>query len=165
MTKQCGIVAAWAVLLYVLQTSFLPLIAYRGISPDLMLLLTVSFAFLHGARYGSLMGFCAGLLDDLATGTFFGINIFSRTIIGFVCGRFSDQVFREQLLLPIFAALMATAVNYFITAAFIFMLGYSFNILNHIQTYLPVALYYQLLFAYPVHVLTIKVDKYIRDQK
>ena len=165
MTRKCGIVAAWAVCLFVLQTSFLPLIAYRGISPDLMLLLVVSFAFLHGARYGSLMGFCAGLLNDLAMGTFFGINIFSRTIIGFVCGRFSDQVFKDQILLPIFAALVATLVNYFIVAAFIFMLGYPFNLLNHAETYLTVMLYYQLVFAYPVHKLTIKVDKYLKEEK
>ena len=35
-----GKLAAFAVALYVLQTSFFPLIAYHGISPNFMLLLT-----------------------------------------------------------------------------------------------------------------------------
>lgn len=61
---------AFIVLLFTLQTSFLPLIAWHGVSPDLLLLLTVSFAFLHGARQGAFLGFVLGLMQDLATGTF-----------------------------------------------------------------------------------------------
>ena len=37
---------ALVVTAYVVQTSFLPLIFYRGIGPDLLLLITISFAFL-----------------------------------------------------------------------------------------------------------------------
>ena len=52
---------ALVVTAYVVQTSFLPLIFYRGIGPDLLLLITISFAFLKGRRLGCFMGFLLGL--------------------------------------------------------------------------------------------------------
>ena len=96
-----GRLAIFVVLLYVVQSSLLTLIAYRGIGPDLMLLLTVSYAFLRGMRYGGLMGFATGLLQDLAMGTFLGVHAFSQLLIGMFFGRFSDRVFKEQFFLPV----------------------------------------------------------------
>ena len=67
------IFAMWAILtsgLYVLQTSFLPMFSYNGVSVNLMLLMTASIAFLQGHRWGVFMGFSAGLLQDLTTGDF-----------------------------------------------------------------------------------------------
>jgi rod shape-determining protein MreD len=74
----------------------MPFISIHGISADLLLLFVVSVSFQKGSRNGSLVGFLSGLLQDLATGTFFGINIFIKMIVGYVCGRFSKQVFKEQ---------------------------------------------------------------------
>ena len=76
-----GKMAAFVAALYVLQTSFFPLIAYHSISPDFMLLVTTSYAFLKGMEKGTLMGFATGLLTDLATGTFFGIHAFSYMLL------------------------------------------------------------------------------------
>ena len=44
-------------LLFVLQFSFLPLIAVYGVIPDLLLLATVSYAFLRGSVWGGFVGF------------------------------------------------------------------------------------------------------------
>ena len=76
--KQFGRLAAFTAGLYVLQTSLLPLIAYRGISPDLMLLLTVSFAFLRGARQGGGRAAAAGALAAHVVGGF-GFGAFGWT--------------------------------------------------------------------------------------
>ena len=163
--KQFGKLAAYAAILYVLQTSLLPLIAYRGISPDLMLLLTVSFAFLRGTRQGGLMGFSVGLMQDLATGTFLGINAFTHLLIGMACGHFSDRVFKEQFFLPVLASLAATAANYFILALLMVLLGYRFNPVSSVQAMLIPMLIYQLAFAYPVHRLTYALDKQLSEKE
>ena len=88
--------AAFVIALYVLQTSFFPLMAYHGISPNFMLLLTVSFAFLRGMEQGTFMGLLTGLLTDLATGTFFGIHAFTYLLMGNLCGRFANRVYKDQ---------------------------------------------------------------------
>ncbi len=163
--KQFGSLAAFTAGLYVLQTSLLPLIAYRGISPDLMLLLTVSFAFLRGARQGSLLGFLTGLMQDLSTGTFLGTNAFTHLLLGLVCGHFSDRVFKEQFFLPVLASLAATTANYFILALLMVLLGYRFNPVSNVQAMLLPMLIYQLAFAYPVHRLTYVLDKKLSEKE
>ncbi len=163
--KKFGKWVAGVIGLYVLQTSILPLLAFHGISPNLMLLFSVSFAFLRGPYYGVLMGFCVGLMQDLATGTFFGIDVFSYMLISFICGKFSNQVFKDQLFLPVLASVAAAFIHYCILAEFMFLLGYHFNLVMHAQNTLLPMMCYQFVMAYPVHKLVCWMDKYIRDGK
>ena len=163
--KKFGKWAASVIFLYVLQSSILPLLAFHGVSPNLMLLLVVSFAFLRGPYYGVLMGFCVGLMQDLATGTFFGIDVFSYMLISFICGKFSGQVFKDQLFLPVFASIVAAILHYFTLAAFMFLLGYHFNLMMHAQNTLLPMMCYQFVMAYPIHKLVCWMDRYIRDGK
>lgn len=149
---------AFVVILYTLQTSLLPLIAFHGISPNFMLLLTVSFAFLHGARSGAFLGFILGLLQDLATGTFLGMNAFSYILIGYACGAFADNVFKEKIFLPIVASVFATIANYFILALLMVLLGYRFNLLSNMWAALLPMLVYQLIFSVPIHYLMYQLD-------
>ena len=157
--------AAFAAALFVLQTSILPLMAYHGVTADLLLLLTVSFAFLRGTRQGAFMGFGVGLMQDLATGTFFGVNTLTRTLLGLLFGQFSDRVFKEQFFLPVLASVGVTILNYFILALIMVLLGYRFNLETHMQQMLLPMLVYQLAFAYPVHYLVYRVDKRLSEQK
>jgi rod shape-determining protein MreD len=135
--------------------------AYHGISPNFMLLITVSFAFLRGMEQGTLMGVLAGLLTDLGTGTFFGIHAFTYLLMGNLCGRFANRVYKDQFFWPVFASLGVTALNYFILALLMVLLGYRFNPISNVQATLLPMLIYQLAFAYPVHYLTYKLDKNI----
>lgn len=157
--KNAGVTALAVVILYALQTSLLPLIAYHGVTADLMLLFVTSTAFLKGARVGALSGFALGLLQDLASGTFLGMNAFTRLVLGFCVGKFSDQVFKEQFFLPVVASLVVTTANYFILALLMLLLGYRFNLMGHMQYTLLPMLIYQLAFAYPVHRLAYELDK------
>ena len=53
---------AFFLVLFVLQFSFLPLISVYGVVPDLLLLATVSYAFLRGSAWGGFIGFALGFL-------------------------------------------------------------------------------------------------------
>ena len=163
--REFGIWAAFAAGLYVLQTSLLPIIAYHGVSPNLMLLLTVSFAFLRGTRQGGLMGFLTGLMQELSTGTFFGLCSFSQTLLGLFCGRSANRVFKEQFSLPVLTSLGATAFNYFILALLMVLLGYRFNLVGNMESMLVPMLIYQLAFAYPVHRATYVLEQRLREKK
>ena len=149
--------------LFVLQFSFLPLISIYGIVPDLLVLVTVSYAFLRGSAWGALVGFVLGLVQDLSVGSFFGLHAFTLTLIGLFFGRFSDRVFKEQLFLPITASVAATLAKYLISALIIYLLGYHFNPLIHMGRVLFILIIFQLVFAYPIHWSTFQLDKRIRD--
>lgn len=149
-------------LLFVLQFSFLPLIAVYGVVPDLLVLATVSYAFLRGSAWGAMVGFALGLLQDLSTGSFFGLHAFSLTLIGLFFGRFSDRVFKEQFFLPITASVTATLAKYLVSSFIVYLLGYHFNPLLHMGRVLLILLVFQLIFAYPVHWATFHLDKRTR---
>ena len=151
--------------LFSLQFSFLPLIAVYGVVPDLLLLATVSFAFLRGSALGGLIGFFLGLVEDLSMGSFFGLHAFTLTLIGLFFGRFSDRVFKEQFFLPITASVAATLAKYVISAIIVYLLGYRFNLLLHVGRVLFFLLVFQLIFAYPVHWATFQLDKRVHDSK
>ena len=153
------------VVLFVLQFSFLPLIFIYGVVPDLLLLATVSYAFLRGSAWGGFVGFALGLMQDLSMGAFFGLHAFTLTLIGLFFGRFSDRVFKEQIFLPISASVAATIVKYTISAVTVYLLGYHFNPFLHIGRVLFLLLLFQLIFAYPIHWATFQLDQRIRDSK
>lgn len=150
-------------LLFVLQFSFLPLISVYGIVPDLLLLETVSYAFLRGSAGGGFIGFALGLMEDLSVGSFFGMHAFTLTLIGLFFGRFSDRVFKEQFFLPITASVAATFAKYVISALIVYLLGYHFNPFLHMGRVLLILLLFQLIFAYPIHWATFQLDRHIRD--
>ena len=153
------------VVLFALQFSFLPLISVYGVVPDLLLLATVSYAFLRGSAWGGFVGFSIGLMEDLSVGSFFGLHAFTLTLIGLFFGRFSDRVFKEQFFLPITASIAATFAKYLISALIVYLLGYHFNPFLHIGRVLFILLLFQLIFAYPIHWATFHLDKRIRDPK
>lgn len=151
------------VTLFVLQFSFLPLIAVYGVVPDLLLLATVSYAFLRGSAWGGFVGFALGLMQDLSVGSFFGLHAFTLTLIGLFFGRFADRVFKEQFFLPITASVAATFAKYLISALIVYLLGYHFNPFLHMGRVLFLLLLFQLIFAYPIHWATFHLDKRIRE--
>lgn len=151
--------------LYILQSSVLPLFSFHGNSTDFMLLFTVSVAFLYGSRMGAYAGFLTGLLQDLATGTFFGVDIFAKLVIGYICGLFSNRVYKEELLLPVAAAAVASIAHNLIVACFMLLLGFRFDFLQHIQSNWPAILCYNVVFALPVHYAVYNIFKYFSETK
>lgn len=145
---------AWIIVFlvaYILQTSLLNLISFHNVSADLLLLLTVSYSLTHGFRRGAFVGFCSGLLQDVASGTFLGFNALSKMVIGFGFGFMLGRVYEKKFILPLLSSILATAVNYLISLLVILMLGYRVNMLHSLYNLLLIPLIYNLCFSYVVH--------------
>lgn len=156
---------AVVVVLFVLQSSFLPLIHIHGVGPDLMLLVTLSFAFLRGNRLGSFMGFVLGMFTDFAEGGFFGMHTFIYMLMGFCCGTFSNRVLRDSFFLPVAAAWMSTISIFCFFELMFLLLGYGFFPLAHLKYKLLPMLCYNCIFAWPIHTLVHKMDEYLAEKK
>ena len=155
----------FTLILYILQSSLLPFISHRGVSANLLLLLVVSFSYLKGLRLGVFMGFCAGLLQTLATGTFFGIDILSFMLIAIICGKLSDGIFKDQFLLPIATSIIAGTIHYFVWAFFIWILGYPFPLEENLKYTLPAICAFQFVFSYPIHKAVYSIDQKFLGKK
>ena len=162
------VIALWAmliVLLYALQTSLLTFVSFDGFSANLMLLLTVSVAYLRGHKVGAFFGFTAGLLQDLTTGSYFGLATFSYMTAGLIFGKFSVNLFREQSLLPVISSIPALALHFAITIAFLFLLGQRVDLIEFVRSDFWALAIVQLVLAYPVHKLAMSLNDFSKQRR
>lgn len=143
----------------VIQATILPLLAVKGIRPDLLLIVVVSSSLLLGKEHGVCIGFFSGLVQDLASGNIFGINVLSKLAIGYVCGLAERKVFKEHLLLPVLAIAIATLLSHAIVFLLLLFWGYKVDILGAFTgNVLPLALYNMVL-SIPVHKLIYRLSQ------
>lgn len=156
----------WGLVLIValiLQSTIFAMLNYKGTHADILLLVTASAALLNGRDKGAAVGFCAGVLQDLASGTFFGINILPKMLIGYILGSIEKKVFKDSGVLPILASLFVTAASSVLTGVLIFMLGYRVDILIYwLNVMLPLLVFHVVL-AYPVHIIIYKISALLKE--
>ncbi len=162
------IIGLWAmilILLYALQTSLLTFLNFDGFSANLMLLMTVSIAFLRGHEKGAFFGFMAGLLQDATSGGYFGLATFSYMTIGIIFGKFSVNLFRDQSLLPVISSIPALAIHFAITIAFLFLLGRQIDLVKFLREDFWLIAIMQIVLAYPVHRLILALNEFSKQRR
>jgi rod shape-determining protein MreD len=93
----------------------------------MVLVLVIFYALFNGANRGAVYGVLCGLLEDLYTGRFIGINAISKGITAYVIGRLQGNVFKENLLVGIIGVIAGTLLN----SALLFILSLiSFTVFN-----------------------------------
>ncbi|MBP1764840.1 MAG: rod shape-determining protein MreD [Firmicutes bacterium] len=146
--------AFWFVLvliLLVIQATILPLLFTGGHRPDLLLAAVVSAGLLFGKDTAIGLGFFAGLLQDLASGAIFGLNLLPKMLTGYLFGLAERNVFKENILLPLFAVMAATVFQGLFTMFFLLLSGYPMDMFAYfIQQVIPAA-FYNMLTAIPIH--------------
>lgn len=144
---------------YILQCSVFGSLAFAGIIPNLMIILTSSFGFMRGEKEGLLIGFFCGLLNDIFFGSFLGFYALLLMYIGFLNGKFSRIFYPEDIKLPI-ALIITSDLSYgVICYVLMFMLRGRLQFTYYFtHVILPEALYTILvtMFLYP---LVLKVNE------
>lgn len=138
---------------FLLQSTVFQGIAFNGIVPNLLIVLTASFGFMRGEKEGLVIGFFCGLLCDIYFGDVIGFYALVMMYIGFLNGKFSTGFYPEDIKLPL-ALIVVSDLSYGIICYILtFMLrsrfAFSYYFLHII---LPEALYTIVvtLFLYPV---------------
>lgn len=137
------ILAALCILFcFILQSSVFGKIAFAGIIPNLMIVLTSVFGFMRGEEEGLLAGFFCGLLTDLFFGNFLGFYALIYMYIGFLNGLFHGIFYPEDIKLPI-ALIVTSDFTYGILCyVLLFMLRGRFEFFYYFtKIILPEALY------------------------
>ncbi len=135
----------------IIQSTVLPLIGFKGIVPDMLLVVVVSYALLSGKEKGFGVGFFTGLLQDLAFGNIFGINTLSKMAVGYFFGLAERKVFKEKVLLPVVATAVATLLHSLVMFIVLFLLGYKVDLLAALMNNVLPLIGYNVVIAIPVH--------------
>ena len=105
------IVTIFILLCFILQCSVFGSLAFGGIIPNLLIILTSSFGFMRGEREGLLIGFFCGLLNDIFFGGFLGFYALLLMYIGYLNGKFCRIFYPEDIKLPL-ALIIVSDLSY-----------------------------------------------------
>ena len=94
-----------------LQYGLAPAFAIAGVTPDLLLLVTVSGAMVAGPDRGAAIGFGAGLAMDLLVETPFGLWALTSCVLGWSVGRLHAEVLVTGAFSRWLTALWASAAG------------------------------------------------------
>ncbi len=87
-----------AILLLLLQTTFIPYVAVWGYLPDIFIPWLVYVALRRGQIPATVSGFAAGFLQDIVATKFLGLAALSKTLSSFIAGYFFNENQIEQTL-------------------------------------------------------------------
>ncbi|MFT5564016.1 MAG: rod shape-determining protein MreD [Myxococcota bacterium] len=95
-----------------IQTSVLPLFAFGGFRPDLLLLLVVAFAVQDGPEVGVRLGFVAGLTTDLLLETSsLGVASLTFALVGYAVGVSRPYLAPNSITAPLVLGLIGSTLG------------------------------------------------------
>lgn len=149
-----GIVTALFIFIcFLLQCTVFRALAFGGIVPNLLIVLTASFGFMRGERTGLLIGFFGGLLVDIFFGEVIGFYSLLYMYIGYLNGKFTTIFYPEDIKLPITLILCSDFVYGITCYVILFLLRGRFDFQYYlIHIILPEIVYTIVvtLFLYPI---------------
>ena len=92
----------------VFQTSFLPVYMNRFFKPDILLIIMVAMALRSSYVNGSMLAWFLGLLKDIFSGLFLGLNAFTFLVIFFIIKSMADRIYADSGHLFLFIVAAAT---------------------------------------------------------
>ncbi len=92
----------------VLQDTVFNVISIAEGKPDFVLILVVFYALFRGHIHGGLLGMAFGLMEDLMTGRFIGLNAICKGLTGFIIGLFSERLYKNNFFIPVVTVVVAT---------------------------------------------------------
>lgn len=99
--KRILINAALLIGAFTIQNCIFPLLPFLSAAPNLLLLLTFSFGFIHGKEAGMFYGVFAGLMMDLFYSGPFGFYTLIFVYIGYINGICTKYYYEDYITLPL----------------------------------------------------------------
>lgn len=116
---------------FCLQTTLFGFHNLNSITPNLMLILTMSFGLMRGRKEGLLVGFFCGFLTDCFFSNILGPYMLLYMFIGYINGFFHKNYMVEDVLLPLIVILVDDFVFNGVIYVFYFMLNNRLNFAHY----------------------------------
>lgn len=152
------------VIIHVLETTIFQNIRIGGIAPNFMIMIIVSFALLRGCKEGVLIGVLAGFLHDVSFSSTMGLTIITYALIGYGCGKFNKDFYRENFIIPFFCTLGSSLFSSAITMLS-FVLHGKVNILFFLKSIIIPELIYTVTLSLVVYQLMYLINEKIEEHE
>lgn len=116
-------------------------LSVAGGKPDFVLIMVVYFSIFRGSVQGGFLGAAFGLLEDLMTGRFIGINAICKGLIGFAAGYSERNLHKNNFVVPMAAVVIATFGNAGLYFLFSVLIGGNVGLDTMLFSSIPDAVY------------------------
>lgn len=163
--KRFFISALLIIMCFLLQTTVFKGLAFGGIVPNLLIVLTASFGFMQGEKTGLIIGLFCGFLVDIFFGSVLGLNAMIYMYIGYINGKFNRIFYPEDIKMPLGLILVSDFIYGFIYYIILFLMRGRFNISYYVvHIILPEAVY-TLLVTLLLYPLILWINKKLEDSE
>lgn len=129
--KRFIVVTLEILICFLLQTTLFQWFRLAGVTPNLLLILTVSIGFMRGRKEGLFIGFICGLLIDVYYGDIIGICALIYLIIGYLSG-YANKIFvEEDFSIPLLLIGAGELIYFFLYYVLEFLLRGRLNIVYY----------------------------------
>lgn len=94
-----------------LQSTLLSRLPLGGARPDLALIVLVYASLRRGSMVGQVSGFVSGLFEDFMSVSPLGFHPLLKTVIGYLYGIFSGNMFLDPIFMPMILTIVATLLK------------------------------------------------------
>ncbi len=137
---------------FVFQTTLFQALSFGGISPNILIIITVSYGFMYGKKCGMVTGFLCGLLMDVFYGDVLGFYALVYLYIGAANGVFHSIFYQDDIKLPLMLILASDFVYSFTCYVLLYLLRGRFDLIFYLKrVILPEIVYtiFVTVFIYP----------------
>lgn len=128
------VMAIEVLICFLLQTTVFKWFDLAGIVPNLLLIVTVTYAYLRGKKFGMAVGITCGLLVDSMYGQIIGLYAVLYLLIGYANGFFGKIFNREDKIVPIVLIGFSQFAYFILYYIFNFLLRGKLNIFFYFTT-------------------------------
>jgi len=152
------VVSVIIILNFIIQSTLFSYIEIFGINPNTAIIIIVCFAMLRFEIEGALIGFFAGLIQDIFFGNVIGLNALLYTVIGYVCGKPFKDLYAENYILPL--VLVGGSSLFFNFSYYVlnFLFRARVDIVHYFTTIIMPELLYTLIITMPIFIIIYRID-------
>ena len=107
-------------LAFIIQILLSNLLGVAAIKPNLMIIITAFFALFTDRNFGFEVGLLSGMLLDIVSIRFFGINTILFAFGGYLIGRYNTKFYKDSIITHI---IITFATSFFILSAYLFFVS------------------------------------------
>ncbi|MBQ2936907.1 MAG: rod shape-determining protein MreD [Lachnospiraceae bacterium] len=163
--RRLVISAALVILCFVLQSTVFKELAFGGIVPNLMIVLTASYGFMRGEKSGLIVGFFCGLLADIFFGGLLGLYAMIYMYIGYLNGKFNRVFYPDDIRLPLVLILISDFVYGIISYMTLFLLRGRFHFSYYFSNIILPEMVYTILITLLLYPIILWINKKIENRE
>ena len=119
-----------SLLLFILDNTFMPFLAIKGVYPSLLIIFALSYSIINGYYEAILIGIFTGLLQDIYFFNGFGINALCNMCICIIAAKIGTNIFKEKSLAPVISIFILSILKGVMIFIILFILNTRINYFN-----------------------------------